>query len=204
MKNMIIKIFIVIIVLLLCFVGIKKLNNNNLFDRNEKIYKENTNDNHVQNGEIENNTNNTNRTNNKIRFTDSICLAIGYVHPDKVEKFIENTFEDIKKYESLPIIKLGTSNKFVIIPKEKGGTIKVWTCKMDDNYQMVKDEMVASQPNTSGIVVETGEIEYIPTVMIEYVDPSSFECLVPLTFSGKDGSLNLTGYEADVMDISIY
>lgn len=202
MKDSVIKILIgviIILVLLLLGIGMNRLTYSNLIE--VEIAANNTNE--VQGTQIENSGDSANRTNNKIRFTDSICLAIGHIPANTDADFIDKNFNDRKEYEKLPVIKLGTSNKFAIIPKEKGGTINVWTCKMDENYQMVKDEMVACEPDTKGIIVETGEIEYIPTVIIEYIAPSSFECLVPLTFSGEDGSLNLTGNEADVMDISV-
>lgn len=142
--------------------------------------------------------------NNNVQFTDSICLAIGFIADGREQEFIDDYFFNEADYYQLKTLDIANSNKFVILPKYNTGTINVWSCKINDDYEVEKDELLLNDSNSNGIIVNTDEIEIMPSIAIQYIDDSGFECFIPLFFNGEDGKIVLTGNEADVTDISMY
>jgi len=147
---------------------------------------------------------------NNINFTDNECLAIGYVTELNEVQFIDKYFDDPLTYGGLKYFDFrypdnrtaGYGNKFVIIPKNKDIEITVYDCYLGDDNEMHIDNTLISKINEPFILLDD-YIEYIPKMMIQFKH-NGFEEMFPITFSGENGNLVLTGYEMEVKDISLY
>lgn len=147
---------------------------------------------------------------NSINFTDNECIAIGYVTEINEVQFIDKYFDDPLTYGGLQYFDFryldnrtsGYGNKFVIIPKNKDVEITVYDCYLGDDNEMHIDNTLISSINEPFILLDD-YIEYIPNMMVKF-KYNGFEEMFPITFSGENGNLVLTGYEMEVKDISLY
>lgn len=145
-----------------------------------------------------------------INFTDNECIAIGYVTDLNEVQFIDKYFDDSLTYGGLQYFDFrypdnrtaGYGNKFVIIPKNQDVEITVYACYLGDDSEMHIDNTLISQINEPFILVDD-YIEYVPKMMVKF-KYNGFEEMFPITFSGENGNLDLSGYEMEVKDISLY
>ena len=147
---------------------------------------------------------------NNINFTDNECVAIGYVTDLNETQFIDKYFGDPLTYGGLQYFDFrypdnrtsGYGNKFVIIPKNKDVEITVYDCYLGEDNEMHIDNTLISKINEPFIILDD-YIEYVPKMMVQF-KYNGFEEMFPITFSGENGNLVLTGYEMEVKDISLY
>ena len=144
-----------------------------------------------------------------IDFNDNECIAIGYVTDLNEVDFIDKYFPD-GSYGSLPYYDYrhesnrtpGYGNKFVIIPMNNKVEITVYDCYIGDDGELYTDNTLISKITEPFILLDD-YIEYTPSMCIKF-EYNGFEEMFPITFSGKDGTLDLNGYEMEVKDISLY
>ena len=147
---------------------------------------------------------------NNINFVDNECVAIGYVTDLNETQFIDKYFDDPLTYGGLQYFDFrypdnrtsGYGNKFVIIPKNKDVEITVYDCYLGEDNEMHIDNTLISKINEPFILLDD-YIEYVPKMMVQF-KYNGFEEMFPITFSGENGNLVLTGYEMEVKDISLY
>jgi len=146
----------------------------------------------------------------KVDFLDNECIAIGYVTDLNEEKFIDKYFNDgdygqIPYYDFRSPVYQNTSgygNKFVIIPKNGDVEITVYDCYLDEDGNLYTDNTLI-QSIAEPFILLDDYIEYVPKMCIKF-QYNGFEEMFPITFSGEDGTLDLSGYEMEVKDISLY
>lgn len=145
-----------------------------------------------------------------ISFSDNLCLAIGYVLDDDVNTFKDKYFKSGALYSSTEtfdfreesMAKEGYGNRFILIPQNSDVEIKVYNCHVGEDGQLYTDDVVIDNISMPIIILDD-YIEYTPALAVE-LHYNGFECMFPLTFSGENGHLDLTGVESEVLDISLY
>lgn len=144
-----------------------------------------------------------------IEFTDNQCIAIGYITDLNEEKFVERYFPDgfdgVLDYYDFRYPenrKENYGNKFVIIPMNKNVKVTVFDCYIGEDGELYTDNTLVSRAEEPFILLDD-YIEYTPSMCVKF-EYNGFEAMFPITFSGEDGTLNLTGYETEVKDISLY
>ena len=150
------------------------------------------------------------KANNKIHFTDNECLAIGYVLDNEVTNFVNIYFEYPQTYYNLEEHDFrspenrtsGYGNRFVLIPKDDSVYITLYDCYLNDDGEIIKDNTLIEN-NNEGFIVPDDYIEYVPDMIVKF-ECNGFEDEFPITFSGEDGRLVLSGHETEVKDISLY
>ena len=152
----------------------------------------------------------TQRIQSNVEFTDNQCLAIGYVTDLNEVKFIDKYFSN-ETYGELPYYDFRVpayqnssdyGNKFVIVPKNEDVNITVYDCYIGEDGQLYTDNTLIQSISEPFIVVDD-YIEYTPIMCIKF-EYNGFEGMFPITFSGENGKLVLTGCETEVKDISLY
>ena len=147
---------------------------------------------------------------NKINFTDNQCLAIAYVTDSELTNFINMYFNYPQDYYDLEERDFrfpenrrdGYGNRFVLIPKDNAVTITLYSCFVGADGNLEKDNILFQNVN-KGFIVLDDYIEYTPDMIVHY-EYNGFEDEFPITFSGENGELVLTGHETEVKDISLY
>lgn len=157
----------------------------------------------------DNNDNSTKVLNNDINvnFTDNIILAIGLLDENE-EEFVNKYFNNRTYYKNLKLYDFRSDytvagNKFIIIPKNSDVKAIVYACSMDENGKIILKNSLISLNHTGPYIIKKNYIEYIPDMCIK-IEYNGFEEIIPLTFSGENGHIDLKGFESEVLDISIY
>lgn len=156
------------------------------------------------NNQNKSNTSIEEKSNIKIKFSNDECLAVGFIPTGKEEEMYKKCFEN-QQNENITKVNNGDAYKFIIIPKDDKIKIKVWSCEIDDDGELYTNNIISENNKKGTILLSTYEFEYIPNVAIECInEETGIQFLLPITFNGYDGKLNLYGNDDNVLDISIY
>lgn len=144
-------------------------------------------------------------------FTDNLCLAAGYVTSATQAKFIEKYFSNEASYNSITKYDLRSeynaenekTDKVVIIPKDENVEISIYDCKIEENGELNKGNMLLEKISEPFMILYDNIEQTTPQMCIE-LKVNGFEDIIPIVFSGNNGHLDLTGHESEVLDISIY
>lgn len=149
------------------------------------------------------------RIQSQVKFNDNECIAIGYVTDSNEARFADKYFPDglygqLAYYDFRePVNKVDNyGNKFVIVPINGDVIITVYECHIDEEGNILMDNPVIKSASEPFIMLDD-YIEYIPKMCVKF-EYNGYEDTFPLTFSGEDGSLDLSGHEMEVKDISLY
>ena len=145
------------------------------------------------------------RDGTNVAFTDNQVLGIAYVNDKNKDSTLLKYLEFPNYYDYLP-----TFNKkdvkgeceFLFIPIDGLVKTSIYTCKITNDGELEKDKAICENVTDAFVFccVFNGDLpEYV--VEMKY---NGYETLFPLTFSGKDGTLDLTGNESEIRDLSIY
>ena len=137
------------------------------------------------------------RIQSKVKFEKNECIAVGYVTDKNESKFADKyfskeTYKELAQYDFRETVnkKDNYGNKFVIIPINGEVEISVHKCHVDEKGNVIKDNAVIK--NTSEPFIMLNDyIEYIPKICVSFKYNGN-EDTFPITFSGEDGSLDLT------------
>lgn len=138
----------------------------------------------------------------KVKFDNDECLAIGYITKGKENQIKDTYFNNQDEYEFLTTVKAGEKYDFIVIPKSREATIKVYTYKRTLEGELVFDEFLTEAKGTP-LLIKSGEFEVVPNVGIVY-ECGDVKFTIPLITSGKDGTIIKGDYENYIKDISIY
>jgi len=138
----------------------------------------------------------------KVTFEGEQCLAIGFIANGKEKDFSEKYLNSSEDFSKLTTVSSGKEEQFVIIPKDKNSTIKVWTYKVTEEGELLIDKVIAENINEP-ILINAETAEVVPKVGIEY-KYNDKKIVLPLTLSGKDGKLVLGENRNLIKDISEY
>ena len=138
----------------------------------------------------------------KIEFANDECLAIGYIAKEKENQIKDIYFNNQDEYEFLTTVKAGDKYSFIVIPKSREATLKVYTYKRTIDGELVFDEFLTEAKGTP-LLIKSGEFEVVPNVGVVY-ECGNVEFTIPLITSGKDGTIIKGDYEKYIKDISIY
>lgn len=157
----------------------------------------------IENGNV------SERIKSKVQFSDNECIAIGYVTDLNEAKFADKYFPDgeygqIVYYDFRETVNKNDNygNKFVIVPINGDVEITVYECGIDEEGELHIGKTLIQSISESFIMLND-YIEYIPKICVGF-KYNGFEDVFPITFSGEDGSVDLTGHEMEVKDISLY
>lgn len=144
-----------------------------------------------------------------VKFNDNACIAIGYLNDKNEFEFAQKYFSNENEYNSIKQLDMRTVgvnqsglNKFIIIPKDDDVKITVRTCVQNENGENELDQ-IALKDHTGCLALYTDEIENVPKLGIQF-EYKGYKSSFLLSFNGYNNKLDLTGNEAEVMDISIY
>ena len=138
----------------------------------------------------------------KVNFENNECLAIGYIVKGKESQIKDTYFNNQDEYDFLTTVNAGDKYNFIVIPKSREATLKVYTYKRTIEGELVFDELLTEAKGTP-LLVESGEFEIVPNVGVVY-ECGDAEFTIPLLLSGKDGTIIKGDYEEYIKDISIY
>ena len=147
-----------------------------------------------------------------VKFIDNQFLAIGYVPDIHLEEFVNNNFVSEDDFKMLSVndfrhedeIKEGNGNRFVFIPKTSDVKVEVYDCFINDKGELELDNTLISNTVGSFVLLDDYMPESTTPTMCIKLKYHGFEDIIPIVFSGKDGKLDLTGHEMEVLDISPY
>ena len=138
-------------------------------------------------------------------FSDNQVLVIAYVnqynYDETVAKYCElpGNYELLDKYD---YTEYSDGCEFLFIQKDDTVSVSIYTCNITEDGELEKDELIVNN-QTSPFVFICDYIGDLPTYVVE-MKCKGYETVFPLVFSGKDGTIDLTGNESEVKDISIY
>ena len=138
----------------------------------------------------------------KVKFENDECLAIGYIVEGKEKEIKETYFNNQEEYDFLTTVKAGEQYNFIVIPKSREATLKVYTYERTIEGELVFDEFLTEAKGTP-LLIKSGEYEVVPNVGVVY-ECGDLEFTIPLITSGKDGTIIKGDYENYIKDISIY
>lgn len=138
----------------------------------------------------------------KVKFEREECLAIGYIAKGKGNQIKDTYFNNQEEYEFLTTVKVGDMYNFIVIPKSREATLKVYTYERTIEGELVFDELLTEAKGTP-LLIKSGEFEVVPNVGIVY-ECGDVKFTIPLITSGKDGTIIKGDYENYIKDISIY
>lgn len=148
----------------------------------------------------------------QIEFEENQILAIGYAPDIKLNEFIENNFITKAVFENLLTLDYrkeesrinGDGNRLVIIPKTSDVEVEIYNCYINENGEAkIVDQWGETLKEGFVLLQEYMAESTLPELCIK-VKYHGVEDIIPISFSGEDGKLNLTGHEKLVKDISIY
>lgn len=138
----------------------------------------------------------------KVEFENDECLAIGYIANGKENQIKDTYFNNQDEYEFLTTVKAGDRYNFIVIPKSREATLKVYTYKRTIEGELVFDELLTETKGTP-LLIKSGEYEVVPNVGVVY-ECGDVKFTTMLITSGKDGTIVKGDYENYIKDISIY
>ncbi len=140
-------------------------------------------------------------------FTDNICLGIASITDENEEATINKYCSNRASFDSITRLVLdnGTEyiDKFLIIPKDENVTFDIYSVKLTDEGT-IEPEFEVDKDMNNPILFTCDDYE---STMPHYgikLKANGFEDFIPLSFSGYDGSLALSGHESEVIDLTIY
>lgn len=137
-----------------------------------------------------------------VDFPGQTFLAVACV-PDFNEPAFAQKYFPNGGYDDMTTIDTGGEMRFVVIPKDENVKFSVYPCIINDEYEIEKAEP-AYISNCSGCLkIKAMKVEYIPHLCIVF-EYNGFEGMLPLTFEGQEGHLDLSGCEKEVVDVTIY
>ena len=137
----------------------------------------------------------------KVKFVDGTNLAIGYIIPQNEKEFKNKYFTD-EEYEKIDKVSLGNDEKFVVIPKYKNAEITVKSCYLGEDGMLYDGDAVIEK-HKGPLVITSEMIEFIPKFSITYEYKGGLY-VVPIGFSGLDGTMDFGENSYQIEDISIY
>ena len=137
-------------------------------------------------------------------FTDNICLGIASITTENEAATAEKYCND---YDMITRYNFNNDEdyiaRFLIIPKDDTVSYDLYSVKITDEGT-VETEFVIDQDIKEPVVFTYDNYE---STMPQYgivLKSNGFQDLIPLSFSGYDGSLALSGHESEVIDLTIY
>ena len=138
-----------------------------------------------------------------VNFVNQQCLAVGYVPNGKEDEIKNKVFIDKDTMDNITTINLGDRCEFLVVPRERNATVKVWSYAFTEDYELYLDELVIESKGTP-LLIKTEDTEVVPKVAIEY-DCDGVNFVIPLIFSGMDGKLFFDDDHIQyIVDVSIY
>ena len=138
----------------------------------------------------------------QITFPEQTILAVAVV-PNEMEVTFAQKYFPNGGYDDMKTIDTGKEMRFVVISKDENVKFSVFPCDINDEGEVVKSEAAYIENYSGCLKINAMEVEYIPHVCIVY-ESNGIEKMLPLTFEGQEGHIDLSGNENDVIDISIY
>jgi len=141
----------------------------------------------------------------KADFTDNQVLGIAYVNSTNYSKTLEKYCEFPENYRFLDLYDISETeygNEFLFIPKDDSVHTSIYTCTITDDGELEKGEVLVSD-KTKSFIFKCDFVGDLPAYVVE-MKCNGYETVFPLVFSGKDGTLDLTGNEAEIKDLTIY
>ncbi len=139
-------------------------------------------------------------------FTDNISLGIANYTDETEEKIVNAYFNNYASYQSLTRYNLSNnteySAKFLIIPKDDSVKFDIYSCIISDDGNVVPDVEIDKDINEP-ILFYFDDYESITPQYCIILKVNGSEDIIPIVFSGMDGSLNIVGHEAEVIDLSL-
>lgn len=149
---------------------------------------------------------------NNFTFSDNQILAIGYVNDFNEEEFICQNFVSRDKYDMLSVYYFRaeenreeeTGNKFVFFPKTTDVKLTFYRCHADENGELKLDDCLLSNTIGNFMVIDDYLAESTTPEVAVKLCYQGYEDIIPISFSGMDGTLALTGHEEEVRDVTVY
>lgn len=141
----------------------------------------------------------------KADFTDNQVLGIAYVNSFNYDATMNAYCEFPENYRFLDLYDISETeygNEFLFIPKDDSVHTSIYTCTITDDGELEKGEVLVSD-KTENFIFKCDFVGDLPAYVVE-MKCNGYETVFPLVFSGMDGTLDLTGNEAEIKDLTIY
>ena len=140
-------------------------------------------------------------------FINDISVGIANITNENEESTINKYFVDKSSYDSLDRYDYRNGSEFVdrflVIPKDKNVVIDICDCVINELGELLIDNTIVDDI-TSPFILLVDDIEStIPRYCLN-IKIGDFTSMIPLSFSGYDGSLVLAGHENEAVDLTIY
>ncbi len=134
-------------------------------------------------------------------------MAIGYLTDNTEESLFQKYFqEDITSDD---LLRCDFSNeadykcKLVVIPKNEYVVLNICDCTIDESGSLNTSPYFDEPINEPFIFIYDNYESTTPQYAFS-IETNGYSRVLPVVFSGMDGKLSISGFEGEVLDISIY
>lgn len=138
----------------------------------------------------------------KVNFENDECLAVGFIAKGKENQIKDKYFNNQDEYEYLTTVNVGNACQFIVIPKNKNATLKVYTYNISLDGELYLDEFLTEVKGTP-LFITSEDTEVLPKVGVVY-ECGEINFTLPLITDGKDGKIIVLENENLIKDVSIY
>lgn len=138
----------------------------------------------------------------KVTFEGDECLAVGFIAKGQEYQIRDKYFNNQDEYEYLTTVNVGDACQFIVIPKSRNATLKIYTYNISIDGELYLDEFLTEAKGTP-LFITSEDTEVLPRAGVVYeCDGTNFT--LPLLTDGKDGKIIVLENENLIKDISIY